>query len=72
MHDECDERDGFRGPSLLWRRLTCLGRSTGLDAAGGIRGGQVCLARTSKQEDEADASQVTVKHGHMLVSEAAA
>ena len=27
--------------------------------------------RTSEQEDKADALQVTVKHGHMLVSEAA-
>ena len=57
---------------LLWHQLTGLGRSTGLDAGGGIRGGQVCWARTSEWKDEADASQVTVKHGHMLISKAAA
>ena len=56
----------------MWRRPTCLGRSAGLDAGGGVRGGRVCRARTSEREDEADASQVTVEHGHMLVSEAAA
>ena len=72
MHDECDERDGFRGPTLLWRRPICLGRSAGLDAGGGVRGRRVCRARTSKREDEAGASQVTVECGHMFVSEAAA
>ena len=57
---------------LLWRRLTGLGRSVGLDAGGGIRGGRVCRAKTSEREDEADASQVTDERSHMLVSEAAA
>ena len=28
--------------------------------------------RTSEREDKADVSQVTVEHGHMLISEAAA
>ena len=72
MHNECNERDRFRGPTLLWHRPTDLGRSMGLDAGGGVRGGRVCRARTSEQEDKADASQVMVKHGHMLISEAAA
>ena len=57
---------------LLWHRLTGLGRSVGLDTGGGVRGGWVCQARTSKQEDKADASQVMVEHGHMLISKAAA
>ena len=56
---------------LLWRQLTGLGRSVGLDAGGGIRGGRVCQARTSKWEDEAGASQVMVECGHMLISKAA-
>ena len=56
----------------MWRRPTGLGRSAGLDAGGGVRGGQACRARTSEREDEADASQVTVEHSHMLISEAAA
>ena len=57
---------------LLWCWPTGLGRSTGLDAGDGIRGGWVCWVRTSEQEDEADTSQVMVEHGHMLISEAAA
>ena len=57
---------------LLWRQPTDLGRSVGLDAGGGVRGDRVCRARTSEREDKTDASQVTVKHGHMLISEAAA
>ena len=56
----------------MWRRPTCLGRSAGLDAGGGVRGDRVCRARTSEREDEAGALQVTVERGHMLVSEAAA
>ena len=65
MHDECDERDGFRGPTLLWRWPIGLERSAGLDAGGGVRGRRVCRARTSKREDEAGASQVTVERGHI-------
>ena len=56
----------------MWRRPTGLGRSTGLDAGGGVRGGRVCRAKTSEREDEADVSQVTDEHGHMLISKAAA
>ena len=57
---------------LLWHRPTCLERSIGLDAGGGIRGDRVCQARMSKREDEAGVLQVMVKRSHMLVSEAAA
>ena len=40
MHDECDERDGFQGPMLLWHQPISLEQSAGLDAGGGIQGGR--------------------------------
>ena len=56
----------------MWCRPIGLEQSTGLDTGGGIQGRQVCQVRMSEQEDEAGVSQVTAKHGHMLISKAAA
>ena len=50
----------------MWHWPIGLEQSAGLDAGGGVQGCQVCQVRTSKQEDEAGASQVMVEHGHML------
>ena len=46
-----NEKGGFRGPMLLWHWLTGLERSAGLDTGSGVRGGQVCQARTCEWEE---------------------
>ena len=66
MHNECDKRDGFWGPMLLWCQPIGLEWSACLDAGGGVWGHQVCWVRISKQEDEAGVSQVMVECSHML------
>ena len=79
-HDEYNEKGGFPGPTLLWRRPIGLGRSAGLDAVGGGvfevvglngRGGRKSMM-ASEREDKVAASRATAERGHMLVSEAAA
>ena len=46
-----NEKGEFRGPTLLWHRPTSLEQSTGLDMGSGVRGGQVCWARTCEWEE---------------------